>query len=75
LSQNRKCVCIIPECKHNREMFSDIVFLKRHLHTKHGHHELVAVAYEKGLIPCKKGYISHEWLVDEIAHICTMEEA
>lgn len=67
MSQNRKCKCVIPSCKYNKETFSDTVFLKRHLHTKHGHHELVDVAYEKGLIPSKKGYISHSWLIEKLS--------
>lgn len=69
MSQNRKCKCVIPDCKYNKEMFSDIVFLKRHLHTKHDHHELVNVAYERGLIPYKKGYISHDWLVEKLSSV------
>ena len=76
LSNNRRGSCIIPGCKYyGKEMYSDIVFLKKHLHTHHGHHELVEFAYEKGLIQSKYGYISHDWLVDEIAYLCITVEA
>lgn len=76
MSQNRKVTCHIPGCKlYGKEMYADIMFLKKYLHTHHDHHELIEFAYEKGIITSKVGYISHEWLVNEIAHLCVLIEA
>ena len=76
MSNNRRRVCVIPDCEYNKQnLYADIVFIKRHLHNKHGHHELVNFAFEKGLIPSKEGYISHSWLVNEIAQLCLILES
>ncbi len=55
-------------------MHADFSSIKKHLHQKHGHQDLVNVAYEEGLITSKSGYISHGWLVEEIAKLCLLLE-
>ena len=74
MSKNLNCTCIIPGCEfNNRNLHADILFLKKHLHNKHGHHELVNFAFDKGLIISKEGYITHTWLVNEIAKLCSLK--
>ena len=71
MSKNHKCTCKIPHCKLNGViLYTDIESIRKHLHQKHGHHELVKFAYEIGLIPQQGGYVSHFWLVNEIAQLC-----
>jgi len=74
MSENLKRTCIIPGCEfNNRNLDADILFLKKHIHDKHGHHELVNFAFDKGLIISKEGYISHTWLVNEITKLCSLK--
>ncbi len=55
-------------------MYADFSSIKKHLQQKHGHQDLVNLAYEKGLIDSKSGYISRGWLVEEIAKLCLLLE-
>ena len=75
MSKNLRGTCKIPGCKHfGKEFYADFSSIKKHLHQKHGHQDLVNVAYEEGLITSKSGYISHNWLVEEIAKLCLLLE-
>jgi len=75
VSKNLKLTCKIPGCEfNNQNLYADISFLKKHLHNKHGRHELLNFAYENCLIPSKEGYVSHTWLVNEIAQLCLIVE-
>ncbi len=75
MGNNRKRTCKIPGCKYfGKEMYADFSSIKIHLHQKHDHQELVNFAYEEGLITSKSGYISHYWLVEEIAKLCLLLE-
>ena len=75
VSKNLKTTCKSPSCKYfEKEMYADFSSIKKHLHQKHGHQDLVNVAYEEGLITSKSGYISHDWLVEEIAKLCLLLE-
>ncbi len=75
MSNNRKCTCIIPGCKlYGKVIYADPKQLKKFIHKNHDHSQLVDFAHEKGLIYSKSGYISHDWLIEEIVKLCLLVE-